>query len=134
MRSPLSGHLIGPSCVGRMRFAAMVWPCDEDECYMTHWALRGLHHNLSAKGSVVFCMPRRDSYILTFGFPDKLSFRIASPFPCSIGLDFPCICKESDLRVNGSFHGCVDLPLVDRVLFMSFSSYFRWIFMCGLFL
>jgi hypothetical protein len=55
-------------------------------------------------------------------------------FPCSIGLDCSSICKESDLRVNGSFHGCVDFPVVACWVFVSFSSYFRRFFMCGLFL
>jgi hypothetical protein len=55
-------------------------------------------------------------------------------FPCSIGLDFSFVRKESNLRVNGSFHGCVDFPLVARVIFMSFLSYFCWIFVHGLFL
>jgi hypothetical protein len=36
--------------------------------------------------------------------------------------------------VNGSFHGCVDLPLVARVIFVSFLGYFRWILVCSLFL
>jgi hypothetical protein len=36
--------------------------------------------------------------------------------------------------VNGSFHGCVDFPLVARRIFVSFSSYFRRFFMRGLFL
>jgi hypothetical protein len=54
--------------------------------------------------------------------------------PCSIGFDFSPVCKESDLRVYGSFHGCVDFPFVARVIFVSFLSYFRWIFVCGLFL
>jgi hypothetical protein len=36
--------------------------------------------------------------------------------------------------VNGSFHGCVDFPLVARRIFVSFSSYFRWFFVRGLFL
>jgi hypothetical protein len=44
------------------------------------------------------------------------------------------VCKDSDLRVNGSFHDCVDFPLVARVIFVSFSSYFCWIFARGLFL
>jgi hypothetical protein len=38
---------------------------------MTHMPLRGLYHNLSAWGSLVFCLARRDSYILTLGFPGK---------------------------------------------------------------
>jgi hypothetical protein len=29
------------ACVGRTRFAATVWPCDEEECYMTYLPLRG---------------------------------------------------------------------------------------------
>jgi hypothetical protein len=29
------------ACVGRMRSAAMAWPCDEEECYMTYLPLRG---------------------------------------------------------------------------------------------
>jgi hypothetical protein len=36
--------------------------------------------------------------------------------------------------VNGSFHGCVDFPLVARWIFVTLSSYFFLIFMCGLFL
>jgi hypothetical protein len=55
-------------------------------------------------------------------------------FPCSIGLDFSSVCKESDLGVNGSFHGCVYSPLVARWIFVSFSSYFRRFFVRGLFL
>jgi hypothetical protein len=57
-----------------------------------------------------------------------------SSFPSSLGLDFSSVCKESDLRVNGSFHGCVDSRFVARWIFVSFSSYFRRFFMCGLFL
>jgi hypothetical protein len=56
------------ACVGRTRTAAAAWPCDEEECYMTYLPLRGLYHNLSARGSLVFCPARRDSYILTLGF------------------------------------------------------------------
>jgi hypothetical protein len=67
-------------CIGRTRTAASAWPCDEEECYMTYLPLRGLYHNLSARGSMVFCPARRDSYILTLGFPSKLSFRTASHF------------------------------------------------------
>jgi hypothetical protein len=55
-------------------------------------------------------------------------------FPCSIGLDFSSVCKESNLRVNGSNHGCVDFPVVDRWIFVSFTNYFRRFFMRGLFL
>jgi hypothetical protein len=44
------------ACVGRTRSAVTVWPCDEEECYMTYLPLRGLYHNLSARGSVVICL------------------------------------------------------------------------------
>jgi hypothetical protein len=36
--------------------------------------------------------------------------------------------------VNGSFCGCVDFPLVARMFFVYFLSYFHWIFVCALFL
>jgi hypothetical protein len=91
---------------------------------VTYFPLRGLYHNLSARGSLVFCPAQRDSYILTLGFLGKQSFRTASHFPCSIGLDFSPVCKESNLRVYGSFHGCVDLLLVARVIFVSFLTIF----------
>jgi hypothetical protein len=69
------------TCIGRTRSAATVWPCDEYECYMTYMPLRGLCHNLSGSGSMVFCLAQRNSYILTLGFPGKLSFWTAShPF------------------------------------------------------
>jgi hypothetical protein len=68
------------ACVGRTRTAATAWPCDEEECYMTYLPLRGLYHNLSARGSLVFCPTQRDSYILTLGFLGKPSFQTASHF------------------------------------------------------
>jgi hypothetical protein len=46
------------ACVGRTRSVATSWPCDEKKCYMTYFPLRGLYHNLSARGSVVICMAR----------------------------------------------------------------------------
>jgi hypothetical protein len=44
------------ACVGRTRSAVTVWPCDEEECYMTYLPLGGLYHNLSARGNVVICL------------------------------------------------------------------------------
>jgi hypothetical protein len=44
------------ACVGRTQSSAMTWRCDEEECYMTYLPLRGLYHNLSARGSVVICL------------------------------------------------------------------------------
>jgi hypothetical protein len=29
------------ACIGRTQSAAMAWPCDEEECYMTYLPLRG---------------------------------------------------------------------------------------------
>jgi hypothetical protein len=91
---------------------------------MTYMPLRGLYHNLSARGSEVFCQAREGLiYISSRVFrqtihPDCFSF------PCSIGLDFSSVCKESDLRVNESFHGCVDFSLVAHVIFVSFRAIF----------
>jgi hypothetical protein len=68
------------ACIGRMRTTAKVWLCDEEECYMTYFSLRGLYLNLSARGSLVFCPTQGDSYILTLGFLGKPSFRTASHF------------------------------------------------------
>jgi hypothetical protein len=68
------------ACVGRTRTTATAWPCDEEEFYMTYLSLRGLYHNLSARGSLVFCPAKRDSYILTLGFLGKPSFWTASHF------------------------------------------------------
>jgi hypothetical protein len=67
------------ACVGKTQTAVMAWPCDEEECYMTYLPLRGLYHNLSARGSLVFCLTQRDSYTLN-RFLGKLSFRTASHF------------------------------------------------------
>jgi hypothetical protein len=50
------------ACVGRTRFMATAWSCDEEECYMTYFPLRGVYHNLSARGSLVFCPTMRNSY------------------------------------------------------------------------
>jgi hypothetical protein len=92
---------------------------------MTYFPLKGLYHNLGARASVVFCLARRGLiYISSRVFKQSIHLDCFS-FPCSIGLDFSSICKEFDLRVNGSFHGCVDSPLVARWIFVSFSSYFR---------
>jgi hypothetical protein len=71
-----------------------------------------------------FAWPGRDSYISSRVSRQTILLDCFS-FPCSIGLDFSSVCKESDLRVNGSFHGCVDFPLVAHVIFVSF---FRAIF------
>jgi hypothetical protein len=68
------------ACFRRTSSTVTAWPCDEEECYMTYLPLRGLYHNLSARGSVVFCLARGDSYILALGFPGKPSIRTASHF------------------------------------------------------
>jgi hypothetical protein len=100
---------------------------------MTYMPLMGLYHNLSARGSLVFCPAQWDSYILTLGFPGKPSFWTASHF-LAPWFRFSSVCKKSDLRVNGSFHGCVDFPLVARVIVVSFWSYFCRISVRSLFL
>jgi hypothetical protein len=100
---------------------------------MTYFAPKGLYHNLSACCSVVFCLAWRgliySSWVSRHTIhPDFFSF------PCSLGLDFSSVCKEPDLRVNGSLHGCVDSRFVARWIFVSFSSYFHRFFIRGLFL
>jgi hypothetical protein len=87
------------ACVGRTRSAATAWLCDE-ECYITYFPLRGLYHNLSARGSMVICLAwERLIYISS-----RVSRQNIHPdyfsFPCFMGLDFSSVCKESDLRVN----------------------------------
>jgi hypothetical protein len=92
------------------------------------FAPAGLYHNLSAKGSVVFCRARRGLIYISSRVSRKDILPDCFSFPCSIGLDFPSIFKESDLRVNGSFHGCIDSPLVARwfsCFFELFSLVFR---------
>jgi hypothetical protein len=51
------------ACIGRTRTAATAWPCDEEECYMSYLPLRGLYHNLSARGSVVFLLGLEGTHI-----------------------------------------------------------------------
>jgi hypothetical protein len=58
------------------RSAATVWPCDEEECYMTYLPLRGLYQGVAWS----FAWLGRDSYILALGFPDKPSIQTASHF------------------------------------------------------
>jgi hypothetical protein len=98
------------------------------------FAPEGFYHNLSTRGSVVFCLAQRGLIYIS----SRVSRQTIDPdcfsFPCSLGLDFSYVCKEYDPWVNGSFHGCVDLPVVARWIFVSFSSYFRRFFMRGLFL
>jgi hypothetical protein len=98
------------------------------------FAPEGLYYNLSARGSVVFCLARRGLFYISCRFSRQTILPDCFSFPCSLGLDFSFVCKESDLRANGSFHGCVDSRFVARWIFVSFSSYFRQFFVHGLFL
>jgi hypothetical protein len=95
---------------------------------------KGLYHNLSARGSVVFCLARRGLIYISSMVSRQTIHPDFFSFPCSIGLDFSSVCKESYLRVNGSFHGCVDSSFVARWIFLCFSSYFLWFFARDLFL
>jgi hypothetical protein len=82
------------ACVESMWSAVMVWLCDEEECYMTYFPLRGVYHNLSARGSVVFAWLGSDSYKLALGFPGKLSFRTISHFLAPLVYIFPPFVKN----------------------------------------
>jgi hypothetical protein len=83
--------------IGRMRTAAMAWPCDEEECYMTYLPLRGLYHNLSARGSVVICLTQRGLIYISSRVSRQSIHPDCFSFPCSIGLYFSSACKESNL-------------------------------------
>jgi hypothetical protein len=98
------------------------------------FAPEGLYHNLSAKGSVVFCLAWRGLIYISSRVSRQTIHLDSFSFFCSIGLDFSSVCKESNLRLNGCFHGCVDSPLLARWIFVSFSSYFCRFFVRGLFL
>jgi hypothetical protein len=88
------------------------------------FAPEGLYLNLSAMGSVVFCLARRGLiYISSRVFrqtihPDCFSF------PYSLGLDFSSVCKESDLRVNEAFM----VAPIPGLSLVGFSCLFRAIF------
>jgi hypothetical protein len=78
---PVDAWLGRRACIRRTRSAVTAWSCDEEECYMTYLPLRGLYHNLSARGSVVICLAQRGLiYILALGFPGKPSIQTASEF------------------------------------------------------
>jgi hypothetical protein len=98
------------------------------------FAPEGLYHNFSARGSVVFCLARKGLIYISSRVSRQTIHLECFSFSCSLGLDFSSVCKESDLRVNGSFHGCVDFRFVARWIFVSFSSYFRRFFVRGLFI
>jgi hypothetical protein len=87
---------------------------------MTYLPLRGLYHKLSARGSVVICLARKGLLYSSSRVSMQTIHLDCFSFPCSIGLDFSSVCKESDLRVNGTFHGCVDSRFVARWIFVSF--------------
>jgi hypothetical protein len=95
------------------------------------FAPEGLYHNLSARGSVVFCLAQMGLIYISSRVSRQTIHTDCFSFPCSLGLDFSSVCKESDLRVNRSFHGCLDSRFVARWIFVSFSSYFRRFFVSG---
>jgi hypothetical protein len=82
-----------------------------------------------ARGSVVFCLARRGLIYISSRVSRQTIHPDCFSFPCSLGLDFSSVCKESDLRVNGSFHGMRRFPVCSsldfRVFFELFSSVFR---------
>jgi hypothetical protein len=95
---------------------------------MTYMPLRGLYHYLSARGSLVFCLGPKGLIYINSRVSRQTILPDCFSFPCSIGLDFSSVCKEYDLRVNGSFHGYVNFPLVARdfrVFFELFPLDFR---------
>jgi hypothetical protein len=85
---------------------------------MTYLPLRGLYHNLSARGSVVFCLARRGLIYISSRVSRQTIHPNCFSFPCSIGLDFSSVCKESDLRVNGSLRRFSVCGLLDFRVFL----------------
>jgi hypothetical protein len=85
------------ACVRMTQFAETAWSCDGEECYMTYLPLRGLYHNLSARGSVVFCLAWEGLIYISSRVSRQTIHRDCFTFPCSIGLDFSSVCKESNL-------------------------------------
>jgi hypothetical protein len=83
-----------------------------------------LYHNLSARGSVVFCLARRGLIYISSRVSRQTIHPDCFSFSCSLGLDFSSIYKESDLRVNGSFRGCVNSRFVARWIFVFFRAIF----------
>jgi hypothetical protein len=88
----------------------------------------GLYHNLSARGSVVFCLARRGLIYISSRVSRQTIDLHCFSFPCSLGLDFSSVCKESDLLVNVSFHGYVDSWFVAPSIFVSFFKLFSSVF------
>jgi hypothetical protein len=88
------------------------------------FAPEGLYHNLSARGSVVFFLDRRGLIHISSRVSRQTIHLDYFSFPCSLGLDFSSVCKESDLQVNGSFHGCVNSWFVVRWISVSFRAIF----------
>jgi hypothetical protein len=79
------------ACVGRTRSAVTAWPCDEEECYMTNVPLRCLYNNLSARGSVVFCLAREGLIYISSRVSRQTIHLDCFSFPCSIGLHFSSV-------------------------------------------
>jgi hypothetical protein len=61
------------------------------------FAYEGLYHNLSARGSVVFFLARRGLIYISSRVSRQTIHLDCFSFPCSLGLDFSSVCKESDL-------------------------------------
>jgi hypothetical protein len=77
--------------------AVTAWPCDEVECFMNYLPLRGLYHNLSARGTMVICLAQEGLIYICSRVSRQTIHPYCFSFPCSIGLDFSFVCKESDL-------------------------------------
>jgi hypothetical protein len=92
------------------------------------FAPEGLYHNLSAWCNLVFCLAQRGLIYISSRVSRQTFHPDCFSFPSFLGLDFSTVCKVSELRVNGSFHGCVDSRFVARWIFVSFLSYFCRLF------
>jgi hypothetical protein len=64
---------------------------------MTYFPMRGLYHNLSARGSVDFCLAREGLIYSSSRVSRQTILLDCFSFPLYIGLEFSFDCKESDL-------------------------------------
>jgi hypothetical protein len=65
---------------------------------MTYMPLKGLYHNLSARGSGVFCLARKGLIYISSTVNRQTIHLDCFSFPCSIGLDFPPFVKEMTFK------------------------------------
>jgi hypothetical protein len=85
------------ACVERTQTVAKAWLPDEKHCYLTILPQRGVYLLLCSRGGLVIFPTRRDFIYIAIGFQARFSSQF---------------CREHDLWLYGSIHGCVDFLLL----------------------